>query len=235
MCTLNTEVNYFNKIIQERLPGNQIFFCTFSYHWYVSTNVLGELKTLRSFDTISDRLDGELSQFSDQFLNSINDPSAPTHEIELKVNDYCFLTATIAIRDGATNNSKVQILHFYRYGILVRLLSNNQRYIITRKHFKIEVKSRRRNVISFTLLRRQYPLRLCYAMTFNKSQGQTLNRVSIDLRFHVFTHGQLYVALGRATKRSDVLALITADNVSLLDPSVMLTTNVVHQILLRNN
>uniref|UniRef100_A0A1I8B891 C2H2-type domain-containing protein n=1 Tax=Meloidogyne hapla TaxID=6305 RepID=A0A1I8B891_MELHA len=35
-------------------------------------------------------------------------------------------------------------------------------------------------------------------MTINKAQGQTLERVGIDLRKEVFGHGQLYVALSRA-------------------------------------
>ncbi len=36
-------------------------------------------------------------------------------------------------------------------------------------------------------------------MTINKSQGQSLKYVGLDLRVPVFTHGQLYVALSRAT------------------------------------
>jgi len=31
----------------------------------------------------------------------------------------------------------------------------------------------------FTLQRRQFPVRICFAMTINKSQGQTLSRVSL--------------------------------------------------------
>jgi ATP-dependent DNA helicase PIF1 len=41
----------------------------------------------------------------------------------------------------------------------------------------------------FTLQRRQFPVRLCYAMTINKSQGQTLSRVGLYLKRPVFTHG----------------------------------------------
>ena len=44
----------------------------------------------------------------------------------------------------------------------------------------------------------QFPIRLCFAMTINKAQGQTLDFVGIYLREPVFSNGQLYVALSRS-------------------------------------
>ena len=47
--------------------------------------------------------------------------------------------------------------------------------------------------------RKQFPIRVCFAMTINKSQGQSLGRVGVYLNPEVFAHGQLYVSLSRTT------------------------------------
>jgi hypothetical protein len=50
----------------------------------------------------------------------------------------------------------------------------------------------------FTLRRRQFPIKPAFAMSINKSQGQTLKCVGIYLKGDVFGHGQLHVALSRS-------------------------------------
>ena len=50
---------------------------------------------------------------------------------------------------------------------------------------------------SFKLKCRQFPVRLAFSITINKTQSQSVKRVGIDLRVPVFSHGQLYVALSR--------------------------------------
>ncbi len=45
----------------------------------------------------------------------------------------------------------------------------------------------------------QYPLKLAWAVTIHKSQGQTFEKVIIDIGYGTFAHGQIYVALSRCT------------------------------------
>ena len=64
----------------------------------------------------------------------------------------------------------------------------------------------------FVVKRKQFPVRLCFAMTINKAQGQTIEKLGLYLPTPVFTHGQLYVAVSRVKKKEDLKILI-------LDPS----------------
>ncbi|KIK34596.1 hypothetical protein CY34DRAFT_38960, partial [Suillus luteus UH-Slu-Lm8-n1] len=50
---------------------------------------------------------------------------------------------------------------------------------------------------SWTVNRKQFPLRPAYAMTFNGSQGLMLTWAVVDVRTDSFAHGQLYTALPR--------------------------------------
>jgi ATP-dependent DNA helicase PIF1 len=49
----------------------------------------------------------------------------------------------------------------------------------------------------FDFRRLQYPVRLSFAMTINKAQGQSLSVAGVNLESSCFSHGQLYVACSR--------------------------------------
>jgi|GEM_PF-207834 len=68
----------------------------------------------------------------------------------------------------------------------------------------------------------QYPLKLAWAVTIHKSQGQTFSKVIIDIGYGTFAHGQLYVALSRCTTLDGiVLKQPLALRHVLLDPRVV--------------
>ncbi|CAF1929457.1 unnamed protein product [Brassica napus] len=82
----------------------------------------------------------------------------------------------------------------------------------------------------FTFRRRQYPIRLCYAITINKSQGQSLKQVALYLPRPVFSHGQLYVALSRVTTPEGVRILDDTEGATRTD----VVTNIVYKEIFNN-
>ena len=71
------------------------------------------------------------------------------------------------------------------------------------------------------LRRRQFPVRLAFAMTINKSQGQSVKNVGLDLRTSVFSHGQLYVALSRCTSANRIKVLLPANCENRRTPNIV--------------
>lgn len=77
----------------------------------------------------------------------------------------------------------------------------------------------------FILERRQFLLKVCYAMTINKSQGQTLATVGVYLKKSIFSHGQLYVAFSRVTLKQGLRILIEDED----DHCTNQTQNIVYR------
>jgi len=59
-------------------------------------------------------------------------------------------------------------------------------------------------LLPFRFQRRQFPIRLSFTMTINKSQGQNFQRVGLFLPIPAFRHGQLYVAFSRVRSIDEI-------------------------------
>ena len=184
----------------------------------------GECHALFSTDR---QIDGSEKFFDESFCNSTNLPNIPPHRLELKVNMEGFIVQNILPEDGLLNNTPVRILHISRKLLTVQLLPDGKTYVIPRISFKVQTGNKK-----IRFMRTQFPVRAEYAKTVNRSQGATIQKCDIDFREEPFAHGQLYVALGRVPKRTDLLLFVKEDQISLAGHALI--RNVVYQNLLRS-
>ncbi|XP_073025226.1 uncharacterized protein [Primulina eburnea] len=98
---------------------------------------------------------------------------------------------------------------------------------------RMPLKSEDNSGLPFELTRRQFPIRLSFALTINKAQGQTIKNIGIFLCNHVFSHGQLYVALSRRVSQNSTKILVKDGN--LHRRSGVFTRNVVFKDVLLPN
>ena len=79
-------------------------------------------------------------------------------------------------------------------------------------------------------MRRQFPIIPSFAMTINKSHGQSMYNVGLYLSNRVFSHGQLYVALSRVKSIEGLKVLIIDKD----KKPTNITTNVVYTEAFQN-
>jgi ATP-dependent exoDNAse (exonuclease V) alpha subunit len=141
-----------------------------------------------------------------EYLAAMETSGIPLSELKLKVNAPVMVLRNLDPSNGVCNGSRGIIVRMSQRILQVRLLSGEhagEDVLIPRiDHTTNE------DDYPFTLSRRQFPVQLAFAMTINKSQGQSMKHVGIDLRVAPFTHGQLYVALSRCTSKSRIKVLL---------------------------
>jgi hypothetical protein len=162
-----------------------------------------------------------------EFLNDIKCSGMPNHELRLKLGVPIMLLRNVDASSGLCNGTRLIVTELGRNiigGDIVNGPHNGNRAYIPRQNL-IPSDSN----VAITFQRRQFPLSLCFAMTINKSQGQTLSNVGLFLPRPVFSHGQLYVAISRVKTREGlkILALDDSGNVSTS------ATNVVYEEVFR--
>jgi len=206
LSTKNEHVDRLNAMMIERFPGEE--------------------KVYHSFDTV---VDDPSNHFPIDFLNSITPNGLPLHELKLKINCPVILLRNLDPNNGLCNGTR----------LMVRALQDNaiNAEIVGGQHVRKIVFIPRLPLspsddisLPFKFNRKQFPVRLSFAMTINKSQGQTIPNVGIYLPEPVFSHGQLYVGLSRGVSRSTTRILAKPKDD--LDATGKSTKNIVYRDVL---
>lgn len=204
----NSDVSDLNQTILDLMPGDAM--------QHFSTDEL-------LFEAGADPDDQ--NHIAPEVLRNINSASLPPGELNLKIGCPIILLRNLSPAQGLCNGTQLVVTR-----MSARVLEAS---ILGGKHDGDIVMIPRITLIptvspdiAFRFKRRQFPVRLAFALSINKSQGQSVRHVGLDLRVPVFAHGQLYVALSRVTSRENIKILLPPDAVD------SMTSNVVYEEIL---
>ena len=163
----NINVNTINRQIQQQLPGE-----TISY---------------KSIDTAAD--DNAAVQYPTEFLNSLEPSGMPPHNLQLKIGSPIVLLRNLdapRLCNGTRLSVKTLMPHVIEATIMTGCATGEDVFIPRIPLLPSDM--------IFEFKRLQFPVRLAFAMSINKAQGQSLKVAGINLETTCFSHGQLYVA-----------------------------------------
>ncbi|KAL5555788.1 hypothetical protein UlMin_038024 [Ulmus minor] len=160
----NDYVDEINNILINQFPGNPI--------------------TYYSFDETPDK---NKQCFQEDFLNTLNPNGIPPHELVLKPNFPIILLRNLNPSEGLCNGTRLICKNFEPNMIDAEIASgyySGKRVFLSRISF-IPLEN---NKYPFPFKRTQFSICLCFAMTINKAQGQTLDYAGVYLPQPVFSH-----------------------------------------------
>ncbi|EXX69470.1 PIF1-like helicase domain-containing protein [Rhizophagus irregularis DAOM 181602=DAOM 197198] len=170
-----------------------------------------------------------LSQSSD-FVNSDQwDPSLSDHMFKSKTNLPSFVRLQPCARVMYLNNSLIEYgICNGTIGVVTDVNPTDQyaRVAFSVRGSLIDIDIYRQNhyfnINGNNSRRTQFPLQNCFALTVHKTQGLTLQKVSLALDGGIFSPGQAYVALSRCTTWNNVSISHLDRSAFMVDPNVIL-------------
>lgn len=151
-------------------------------------------------------------------LNVLRSAGLPPYALRLKPNAVVMLLRNLNVAKGLCNGTRMQILDIGDR-LLKAMILTGEKAGETVLLPRITVTDDQ--TFPFPVHRHQFPVKLAYAMTINKGQGQTFKRLGLDLTSPVFDHGQLYTALSRAPCWEAVTVRLPVDAEDTLVPNIV--------------
>lgn len=188
----------------------------------IATLIPGDFRTYYSSDSAINN--SEPSVLTEDYLNSLQPQGLPAHELHLKIHMPIMLIRNLDPKNGLCNGTILRILQMRPNTIVARIISGKFKGNV---HFIPRITLQNDEHLSCTIQRHQFPINIAFAMTINKSQGQTLKKVCLYLDdTDVFAHGQLYVALTRTKSPEHIIVQTT-------NPRII--RNIVYKSIFYNN
>jgi hypothetical protein len=205
ISTGNLSANYFS----ERTILSSLNVDVDSLNMSVLSKFPGPSKVFHSVDSIptSEQSGGEdpMLNYPVEYLNQINCSGLPLAKLELKIGCPVMILRNLDAAHGVCNGSRGILRRWANKVLEVELLTGEHagsKVFIPRIGCQPTEEQ-----VAFKFTRKQFPVRLCFSMTINKSQGQSVKHVGLDLRSPVFTHGQFYVGVSRVTSCQNIKAI----------------------------
>lgn len=173
--------------------------------------IRGEAKIYSSIDNIECDDPEEQNNYPMEFINSQTPSGMPPHILRLKIGSIVMLQRNLNTMKGLCNGTRLIIRNMGEHILDAEILTGDhagERVFIPRINL-----SPSQAELPFRLRRRQFPIRLSFVMTINKSQGQTFDKIGLYLPAPAFGHGQIYVAFSRVRRFEDVKVFV-ADSVN---------------------
>ncbi len=139
---------------------------------------------------ICDAIDNQDYSFTDRFLRTLLLSDFPQSSMKLKVGMLIMLFRNIDSIEGLCNGTRLIVTLLYQNCIGPPIIGdafNGRDYVILWIKLPIE-----EGEILWTLIQKQFLIRLWFAITINKSQGQSFAHFVIDLHNPCFSHRQFY-------------------------------------------